>query len=244
VKISPRSTVRHILARMGVPEDQIPGAFELLDRRDKLPEPEFAAAAAKLGLDQARVQRFNETSRRKFPAGDPEHLKRAIGLEEDAQVVLAPLGDAEGAQLGVERAMAGGGRYDQLIELFGGPKTPAVGFGMGDVVLSNVLADKGLMPAEVAPRPEYFIIAATDAAAAHVVKLAAKLRRDGWHARFSYKPTRNIGKLLKDASAARAWFAVIVDDRISEGIVEVKNMETGEQKQVPVDEVAVRALDG
>ncbi len=45
-----------------------------------------------------------------------------------------------------ERAVAGGGRYDNLIELFGGPPTPACGFGMGDVVLGNLLDDKALMP--------------------------------------------------------------------------------------------------
>jgi len=45
-----------------------------------------------------------------------------------------------------ERAVAGGGRYDNLIELFGAPSTPACGFGMGDVVLGNLLDDKHLMP--------------------------------------------------------------------------------------------------
>src|SRR5690606_32386594 len=45
-----------------------------------------------------------------------------------------------------ERAIAGGGRYDKLIELMGGPPTPAVGFAMGDVVVSLLLEDKGLMP--------------------------------------------------------------------------------------------------
>jgi len=45
-----------------------------------------------------------------------------------------------------ERAVAGGGRYDNLIELMGGPPTPAVGFAMGDVVLGNLLDDKHLMP--------------------------------------------------------------------------------------------------
>lgn len=45
-----------------------------------------------------------------------------------------------------ERAVAGGGRYDNLIELMGGPPTPAVGFAMGDVVLGNLLDDKQLMP--------------------------------------------------------------------------------------------------
>ena len=53
---------------------------------------------------------------------------------------------------GKERAIAGGGRYDHLIELFGGPPTPACGFAMGDVVLKLVLEDHGLL------KPKAFVV--------------------------------------------------------------------------------------
>lgn len=93
-----------------------------------------------------------------------------------------------------ERAIAGGGRYDNLIELFGGPATPAVGFGMGDVVLSLVLQDRGLMPEgdalmdalsrpSASYRPDVFVIPAgqspeeQEAAAKAVRPLVATLRR-------------------------------------------------------------------
>jgi histidyl-tRNA synthetase len=93
-----------------------------------------------------------------------------------------------------ERAIAGGGRYDNLIELFGGPPTPAVGFGMGDVVLSLVLQDRGLMPEgdalmdalsrpSASYRPDVFVIPAgqtpadQEAASAKVRPLVAQLRR-------------------------------------------------------------------
>jgi histidyl-tRNA synthetase len=93
-----------------------------------------------------------------------------------------------------ERAIAGGGRYDNLIELFGGPATPAVGFGMGDVVLSLVLQDRGLLPEgdalmdalsrpSASYRPDVFVIPAgqspeeQEAAAKAVRPLVAKLRR-------------------------------------------------------------------
>ncbi len=88
-----------------------------------------------------------------------------------------------------ERAVAGGGRYDNLIELFGGPPTPAVGFAMGDVVLGLLLEDKGLMPegselldAISAPgasrRPEVFVISADDEATDPTTRrLVADLRR-------------------------------------------------------------------
>ncbi len=121
-----------------------------------------------------------------------------------------------------ERAVAGGGRYDNLIELVGGPPTPAIGFGMGDVVLALILQDQGLMPTDdalldllSAPsasyRPQAFVIAANDAADPGVRPLVAQLRRAGLHARSSSKTTRNVGKLLQDASAQKALRAVILE---------------------------------
>ncbi len=145
---------------------------------------------------------------------------------------------------GAERAIAGGGRYDNLIELFGGPPTPAVGFGMGDVVLSLVLQDKGLMPSdeEIADRlglrPDVFVVSSgSDAADAAVAPLVARLRREGLHARRSYKTTRNIGKLLKDAASARARFAAIIEQ--DGATATVKDLDSGEQgRPVPLEQVA------
>ena len=88
-----------------------------------------------------------------------------------------------------ERAIAGGGLYDKLIELMGVPPTPAVGFAMGDVVVSLLLEDKGLMPqgAELmeavsrrpaSVRPEVFVVGADDESSyAMVRRLSADLRR-------------------------------------------------------------------
>jgi histidyl-tRNA synthetase len=138
---------------------------------------------------------------------------------------------------GKERAIAGGGRYDNLVELFGGPPTPAVGFGMGDVVLSLVLQDKGLMPDDAAllektgSRPDVFVISSAEPAAEAMVRpVVASLREAGLHARHSYKATKNVGKLLQDAGACRARFAVIVE---SAEFAMIKNLETGEQDQRP-----------
>jgi histidyl-tRNA synthetase len=255
---------------MGVPEERIPHAFELLDRRDKLDPDEFTAGAQKLGLDEARVARFDQTCRQKYRAGDLQRMRDHTGIDKeladldalDAELGRFGIGEWCEYDLGIVRglayytgtvfevhetsgalrAMAGGGRYDQLIELFGGPHTPAVGFGMGDVVLSNVLMDKGLMPEDVTPRPDVLIVAATDAGAAQVAGLAARLRRAGVHARFSYKTTRNLGKLLKDADLARARHVAILDDKIAEGTLALKDLATGEQVEVAVRDLAKKLL--
>jgi histidyl-tRNA synthetase len=189
-----------------------------------------------------------------------------------------------------ERAIAGGGRYDGLIELFGGPPTPAVGFAMGDAVLSLLLEDKGLMPegAELLEavsrppaswRPDAFVFASPgfpeaaergdgpeartteDGPDAAVKRLVADLRRgresEAWlerresgkarpwdrdryevpplHARRSYRATRNVGKLLKEAASQHARYAVILEDPER---CTVKILDTGEQfGDVPLKQV-------
>ncbi|MCC6908892.1 MAG: histidine--tRNA ligase [Phycisphaerales bacterium] len=135
-----------------------------------------------------------------------------------------------------QRAIAGGGRYDRLIEMFGGPPTPAVGFGMGDVVLSLVLEESGLMPDEemlaehLNTRPDAFVISTggTECDAA-VVPLVAELQRAGLHARRSYKSTSKVEKLLKDAASCFARTAIIIDDEYSAGTVSVKDFTDGRQ---------------
>jgi histidyl-tRNA synthetase len=142
-----------------------------------------------------------------------------------------------------ERAVAGGGRYDNLIELFGGPPTPACGFGMGDVVLSLVLQDKGLMPSdkqiarELGLRPDVFVISnGSPESDAAVTPTLAGLRRAGLHARRSYKASKNIGKLLKDASDQGSQYAIIIEDA---GEVTIKDLDQNKQRdgRVKLDEL-------
>lgn len=263
-KVSHREVVKQVLNKLGVPDDKMLDAFALLDRRDKIPAEEFTQGAVALGLDEYKVERFGQMCRRKYPAGDVDHLARSLGMDSGLDDLhklddqLRAFGIAEWCEYdlgivrglayytgtvfevhevsGAERAVAGGGRYDKLIELFGGPPTPAVGFGMGDVVISLVMQDKGLMPGNVQAVPDVFLIAASDTAAAQVPGLATKLRQQGMHARFSYKTTRNVGKLLKDAAAAKARFAVIVED----AGLQLKDLATGEQSPVTAADLPER----
>ncbi len=263
VKISHRETVHTILSKLGVPDDKMLQAFNLLDRRDKMAHEEFTAEAGKLGLDEYKVERFEQMCRRKYPAGDVAHLERSIGIAsiEDLEALdreLTNFGITEWCEYdlgivrglayytgtvfevhevtGAERAMAGGGRYDKLIELMGGPAMPAVGFGMGDVVLSHVLKDKDLLPEEVMPPVDTFVMAADPSVKNHVKHIIAVLRDAGLHARFSYRTTTNVGKLLKEASQCHARYAVICEaDADETQQVNVKDLATGEQVEVALN---------
>jgi len=271
VKISHRVAAAKLVRALGVAEESVSGAFELLDRRDKMPPEEFTKRAAALGLAGDALARFESAVRTRVQVGeDLGVLASAAGIPAAELGELAALRDALAAadlapwcefDLGIvrglayytgtvfeiheasggERAIAGGGRYDGLVELFGGPKTPAMGFGMGDVVLGLVLADRGLLPkdgTELLPRPDAFVISAGEPAAdAELTRLVARLRADGFHVRHSYKATRNVGKLLADASKQRARFAVILGAELAEGRVMLKDLASGEQRPVALAEL-------
>jgi len=269
VKISHRDVVRRILLRLGVPEERMPEAFDLLDRRDKISSEQFTEQAAALGLNEETVERFNQVARIRLNSdADWEQLVGQFSIpEEDLKDLgavhdqLAAFGITEWCEYdlgivrglayytgtvfeihevsGAERAMAGGGRYDNLVEAFGGQPTAAVGFGMGDVVLSLVLQDKGLVPEEVRPPVDVFVLAAEESAQPRVTPLTAELRSAGLHTRFSYRSTTNVGKLLKEAEKMRARHAVLLDDQTLEhGVAGVKNLSSGEQTEVPVNQLA------
>jgi histidyl-tRNA synthetase len=134
------------------------------------------------------------------------------------------------------RAIAGGGRYDKLVSLYGGPPTPAVGFAAGDVVLGELLKEKGLVPA-LRPRSICYCIAVSDSDSENVIALARELRNRGVSCEFPLKNT-GIGKQLKLANAARSLYALFIGGAEgAEGMVKVKTMATGEETLMPRNEI-------
>ena len=193
---SDRDVIQNALCAHGVAEENILGALQLLDQRAKISGEEFRERAALLGLDVDGFDSALSGDGPDSPAGALLERLGALGYGEWVKAdysIVRGLAYYTGTVFEVvaegERAIAGGGRYDNLIELLGGPPTPAVGFAMGDVVLSLLLEEKGLMPEGVelmeavsrpgaSLRPEAFVIGADDEGTDPLVRrLVADLRR-------------------------------------------------------------------
>lgn len=242
VRLNDRGAATRLIASCGG-AGQETAALTLLDRRGKMPAVDWAAQFTSLGIDVARYEAAATAASLDAPGFAALGAQlRSSGLEAWCVLdhsIARGLAYYTGMVFEVivdgERAVAGGGRYDNLIELFGGPPTPACGFGMGDVVLSLVLQDKKLMPndkeiaRELGLRPDVFVISngSPNSDAALPATLAA-LRKAGLHARRSYKATGKIGKLLKDASDQNAHFAIILEDG---GEVTVKDLDQNKQRE-------------
>lgn len=263
VHVNHRAYLQRTLLEFGFEELRMETAISVVDAVEKLKPDEFRRRCLELGLAEARWDDFQELISRSVRAADPGGARRELAELDPLHAELERLDLLEWCTYspslarglayytgpvfevretaGKERAIAGGGRYDNLIELFGGPPTPAVGVAMGDVVIRLVLEDRKLLPAteDLLPRPEVFLISAGKPEAEQALaSLATGLRRAGLHVRLSTRATRNVGKLLGEAAKMRAQFAVILGDELERGRVAIKDLDTGEQH----DDVAVEGL--
>ena len=255
VRIGHRGLTAAALRATGVADGDIDGVLPVLDKRPKVSEEQFAKLAAEAGLEErqiAAIRRFQDCTDlpalREALAGADGVAEPLAGLER-MLAHLATMGAGDYCRLDLRivrglayytgvvyevfdadeslRAVAGGGRYDNLLEVLGGPPVGGTGFGMGDVVLEILLEDKGKIPASLrAQSLDFFVIDGDPARMPAVLTLVAALRQNGWGADFSYK-RQGVGKQLKEANRRGARAVLIVEpdeDRLS-----AKNMATGEQ---------------
>jgi histidyl-tRNA synthetase len=137
--------------------------------------------------------------------------------------------DAEGKL----RAVAGGGRYDRLLESLGGRPLPAVGFGFGDAVIQELLAERGKLP-ELSRRIDAVVYPFTDAERPAAIKLAEALRARGEAVELmlgSVKPKRALADADK-AGAVRIY--LVGPDELRRGAAKVRELATGREDDVPL----------
>jgi len=140
--------------------------------------------------------------------------------------------------LGAQNAVGGGGRFDNLVEQFGGPKnTGAMGFGLGLERLVLTLDGLGIeLPVDTGITA--YVATMGDAAHAAAVKILSDLRAAGVSADMDYTG-RSLKSQMKVADKLGARYAVILgDDEIANGVATVRTMATSEQRSVPLGELA------
>ncbi len=144
--------------------------------------------------------------------------------------------------LGSQSAVGGGGRYDGLSEMIGGPALPSVGWALGVDRTVLALEAEGVA-LDLPSATSVFAVALGEEARRILFGKVTELRRAGIAADFSFGG-KGLKGSMKDANRSGARFAVVAGERdLAEGVVQLKDMETGEQRPVALDGLldAVRA---
>jgi histidyl-tRNA synthetase len=234
-KVSDRRLLTAILKSLDIAEAATPAVFAVIDKldrqprdvsRDKLAEAGVGSDASRRLLDLQSLD-TPDAIRSAFPditvARHVDDVARyidyleALGVREWVDIdltivrglayytgVVFELFDAKGDF----RAICGGGRYDTLLASLSRTDLPALGFGMGDVVLGEILKARGLLP-EAPAALDAWVAYEEPRQLIEAMKTAAALRRQGSSVEYALKPAQ-LGKQLDAARKASARTAVII----------------------------------
>ena len=251
LRVSDRRLLKALLATRGITETQLPVAFAVLDRSERVPKNVLEEMLRDAGYGKREMDAVFQVAslpgEGALGAGGEaaEPLRQAVaaleamGLGEFVSIDLTvvrglayytgivwELFDAQKAL----RAIAGGGRYDALLNL------PALGFGMGDVVLGELLKERGVTP-KASIELGAFLIAVGGEDMPWVLKLAHALRERGIAVEYGLRHTR-VRKQLELAAARAAPRAVIIGpEERQAGLAVVRDLKAGTEAKVPLDKL-------
>jgi histidyl-tRNA synthetase len=230
VRVSDRRILQAYLEALGVPADSVAGVYGVIDKLERQPATVSAEKLGALGVPAAAVERivaiadvgFDEVAARlassaaaatvgEFGAflryvptllgGDASWLRMDLSIVRGLAYytgIVFELFDRSGEF----RAICGGGRYDTLLQSLGGADLPALGFGMGDVVLGELLRSKGLMSATES-RADYWVAGADGVPLERIMMEAARRRAEGHSVEFALRE-QTLSKQKKAAQASGA----------------------------------------
>ncbi|MGE5093111.1 MAG: histidine--tRNA ligase [Bacillota bacterium] len=255
-RLSDRRVLRALLIGGGVTESQLGTAYQAIDKSERMKRPELVAQLNAAGLSGPGVEAVLAASQLRGRAAVEAALAAVGGAEEGAPFLrtldaLDAMGLGEFVEVDLTivrglayytgtvfelfdagrtlRAICGGGRYDGLLLALGGVDLPALGFGMGDVVLAELLKERGLLPVSAA-EVDVFVAAVTEEDVPHVLALAHELRDAGLACEFALGG-QPLGKQLKLADARGAKRAVVVGpDERARGEVLLKDFAANTQR--------------
>ncbi len=258
-RVSDRRVLTGLLLAHGVPEDGVNEAFLAIDKIERTPKAELASrlhAAGFSGEANEAVFRVAELRGMEDVRGmlaQRPGAEAALAPLEKTLAGLEAMGLAEFVDVDLTivrgiayytgtvfelfdagrslRAICGGGRYDNLLSALGGVDLPALGFGMGDVVLGELLKERGALDAQRSTL-DVFVAGVTAEDQPAILALVHELRDAGLSIEFALGG-QSLGKQFKLADARDAAYVVVIgpDDR-ARGEVMVKDLKLGEQRSV------------
>ena len=240
----------------------VEAAIRTVDKREKIERIEYLDGLAAAGLARSQAEQFDdllagddldalvEFADTERVADAVENLRNVLGAAENLGVrqycdvslttargldyytgVVFECFDATGD---IGRSVFGGGRYDDLIESFGGQPTPAVGVAPGHAPLNLLLEHAGVLP-EGDLETDYYVLQVGDTEA-EAARVARDLRSEG-HVVETDVADRSFGAQMNYADAVGAETVVIVGEQdLANGEVTVKDMESGDQTTAPIED--------
>lgn len=253
IRINDRRYIQQKLSELGVSGELYPKVLRIIDRKEKIDSDEFDDSLSELGLNSDQVLRINELLSSTdisssenltalFKALDAYGVKDYVKFDP---TIVRGLTYYTGtvfecfAKVGeLKRSIFGGGRFNDLIETFGGGKVGAVGFAISDVVIMELLKQLNKLPV-VKPVPTQVLATIfSPQFSSSSISFCSKLRDAGVNTELYPDPGAKLEKQLKYANKKGIPFvAILGENEIRDSKVTLKNMATGDQTSYPLDQL-------
>ncbi|OGG71197.1 histidine--tRNA ligase [Candidatus Kaiserbacteria bacterium RIFCSPHIGHO2_12_FULL_53_13] len=247
IRVSDRRILDAVYDSVGIESGLRSSITRLLDRRAKMDDFKEQLSAAVSNNDKAEalmehLERTTSTAYLEELRAQLEHMgvrnmvvdtKITRGFDYYTGMIFEVYDTDENNK----RSLFGGGRYDNLLALFGGGSIPAVGFGMGDVTTRDFLEAHNLLPV-YAPATELMLCIVEKNALPHAMKLAQELRREDVTVAVNFSDKR-VGDQIRQADKMKIPFVIAVGAQEREsGRYTIKNLSSGNEITLPADRIA------
>lgn len=247
IRINDRKLMERMYLALGIDKEAIPAITRLNDRKDKIDAQTYRTELKEItgdGLLVEQVIMMLENS--------DEQSDVVIGLQElgitnvvfDKSLArgfdyytgtIFEIFDVSGEN---NRALLGGGRYDNLTSMFGGEPVSGIGFGMGDVTMRDFLETHNLLPSSIKNTAANVIIipqSANENLSSQAI--AHQIRQVGLSSSTDIG-TQKVGKKISNASDKGANFVIVVgENEVATGNLTVKNLRSGEEQSGQLSEL-------
>ncbi|MBU3968837.1 histidine--tRNA ligase [Patescibacteria group bacterium] len=264
IRVNSRKILNSIFRNfLNLDEEEVKNLMKLIDRKEKIGKDDFEAELSIIlgEKSDAFIKILKIKNILDFSSVLPKELVESEGVK-DIQILINKLRDmgiknvifSPGLVRGFDyytstvfeiydtnpnnnRAMFGGGRYDDLLDIFGEDKIPAIGFGMGDVTIRDFLETHKLLPNHKA-KVCLYICTLTDEYISHANKIAIKLRENDLNVEVDLT-SKKVSDQLSLANKKGIPFVVCVgENEVKTGKYKIKNMDTGEEKEIKFDQIS------
>jgi histidyl-tRNA synthetase len=250
ILVSDRRLLDDQLDKFKVPKEERAAVSGWIDRRNKMSVEAWEAGGLELGLTKGQLAKVKAMLGNKNLWKESPELTRffkaieTLGLDDyvrfDAGIVrgftyyTGTVFEAWEVGGEIKRSLLGGGRYDNLLAAVGGEPLPAVGFAMGDVVLSLMLEKYDLLPKDLKVSPAQVLVTVFDQERMpDSFALAAELRRAGFNV-ICYPEAARLPKQFKYADRVGVRIVTVIGpDEAAAGKVTLKDLARGMQVSVP-----------
>jgi histidyl-tRNA synthetase len=237
MKIAHRGSLEDALNEHDIPKENKKEIMRLIDKKGKLPEDERQEKLRELGADfeiteNADISDLLQLLKERGVQNvsfDPDIVR---GFDYYTGMVFEVF-DTNSAN---SRSLFGGGRYDHLLEVFGVPPLPAVGFGMGDVGVRDFLFTHEFLP-QIQSCTQVYVCTLSGEFVSYAKMLADKMRNCGVNVAVNLTD-RKVGDQIASADEKGIPYVIVIgEDEVSKKEYTVKNLLTGEESRGVMDEV-------